>query len=181
MKFSISFAENLLKSMENQTKNRFFRMNETKTNLEKDIDGKMLLRHEFDGDVRYYPHSESNYYWDDQEHRLGGPAIILKDGSIQWMKHGQRHNTKGPAVEDRHGKEYWVAGCQMSYIRFALEFMKLTEQELIAFLKNEEIFLPTNMKLFKNALKRFGMLDEKINKLIRAAKIGHQLVFPPLT
>jgi hypothetical protein len=37
------------------------------------------------------------YFLGNVRHRIGGPAIIRKDGSIQYYVNGKRHRIDGPA------------------------------------------------------------------------------------
>ena len=41
-------------------------------------------------------------------HRLDGPAIVWRSGSMQWWLNGQRHREDGPAVEHMDGTRMWL-------------------------------------------------------------------------
>jgi hypothetical protein len=44
-------------------------------------------------------------------HRIGGPAIILRDGTEEWYENGVKHRVSGPAVTYPDGRvEYWMNG-----------------------------------------------------------------------
>ena len=88
--------------------------------------------------------SDGNKHWYNKNgdyHRIGGPAIIYKDGSKFWYKNGQRHRTDGPAQiwkdgrVDEEGKEgcgYWfINGRQIKPIpQFIIKWSKkLKEKE----------------------------------------------------
>lgn len=47
------------------------------------------------------------YFLDNVIHREDGPAMIEKDGSAHWFRHGDRHREGGPAVIMANGNEYW--------------------------------------------------------------------------
>ena len=42
-----------------------------------------------------------------QQHRLGGPAIIGPNGTLEWFKNGKHHRVGGPAVVLAGGGEQW--------------------------------------------------------------------------
>lgn len=45
-------------------------------------------------------------------HRIGGPAVINRDGTEEYYERGVRHRANGPAVVYTDGRppEYWVNG-----------------------------------------------------------------------
>jgi hypothetical protein len=54
------------------------------------------------------------YYFNDQIHRLEGPAIEYPNGTKFWYFHGLRHRMDGPAIEKINGyKEYWILGIKI--------------------------------------------------------------------
>ena len=47
------------------------------------------------------------WYKDGKQHRLGGPAVELADGTKRWYKDGKLHRLGGPAVEWADGRKAW--------------------------------------------------------------------------
>jgi hypothetical protein len=51
------------------------------------------------------------YYNHGRRHRTDGPAVIYADGSVEYYVDGALHRTDGPACEYTNGhSEYWVNG-----------------------------------------------------------------------
>ena len=47
------------------------------------------------------------YNCDNQLHRDGGPAVVYKDGHVEWYQNGQLHRIDGPAIISERGDKYW--------------------------------------------------------------------------
>ncbi len=55
--------------------------------------------------------NRTEWFQNDQRHRLDGPAVERADGTKFWFQNGQLHRLDGPAVELANGdKEWWVNG-----------------------------------------------------------------------
>ena len=55
-------------------------------------------------------------------HRVGGPALVMKNGQKEWWFHGHRHRLDGPAIERANGqKEWWIYGVSFSEQEFKKE------------------------------------------------------------
>ena len=46
-------------------------------------------------------------------HRLGGPALLLADGTEEWYKEGKLHRRGGPALRGSDGREEWYQNGQL--------------------------------------------------------------------
>lgn len=40
-------------------------------------------------------------------HRIGGPALVRKDGTKEWFLNGRRHRIDGPAIIKPNGIKQW--------------------------------------------------------------------------
>jgi len=40
-------------------------------------------------------------------HRINGPAVVFKNGSVEWYIYGKRHHADGPAIKRANGKKEW--------------------------------------------------------------------------
>jgi hypothetical protein len=65
-------------------------------------------------------------------HRIGGPAVILADGSKIWYINGERHRTDGPAYEGADGHyEWYLHGEHYSFNEF-LKKLPMEQAVLVA-------------------------------------------------
>ena len=62
-----------------------------------------------------------------QRHRVGGPAVILSDGTQMWFRNGFAHRIDGPAVICANGNVSWY-----------LSGNRLTQQEFNSCIKSGE-------------------------------------------
>ena len=60
-------------------------------------------------------------------HRLGGPALIMSDGTQMWFRNGSAHRIDGPAVICANGNVSWY-----------LSGNRLTQQEFNSCIKSGE-------------------------------------------
>lgn len=92
-------------------------------------------RYEENGDIIYYKNNKihrdddlpaiiqkdgSLQWWiNGYPHRENNPAEIRIDGTKYWYNHGQKHRIGGPAVEHVDGKkEWWIEGKEYSEEEF---------------------------------------------------------------
>lgn len=54
-------------------------------------------------------HNGTRKYYNDagQLHRVDGPAVVWRDGSLEWYHNGLRHRDVGPAAEYPDGTRLW--------------------------------------------------------------------------
>jgi hypothetical protein len=56
---------------------------------------------------------KTEWYQDDQLHRLDGPAVEGANGTKHWYQNGQFHRLDGPAVEWADGTTFWYQNDQL--------------------------------------------------------------------
>jgi hypothetical protein len=81
---------------------------ETKIGLFMDIMSKSI-KQEFKG-WTYWVNEQGKY------HREDGPAIIWRNGLMQWRVNGKRHRLDGPAAISNIGKTTWFVNDTKIYI-----------------------------------------------------------------
>ena len=64
-------------------------------------------------------------------HRVGGPAVILKNGEL-WFQNDRPHRLDGPAISGAgRKKEYWINGQKLSPKIYKLEIERRKRKGLI--------------------------------------------------
>ena len=138
-----------------------------------DIDGRIL--------TCYYFTSGETVYGNDrfEKHRLGGPAYANSVYEC-WYKNDDLHRTNGPAVTNRNDcnedfNEYWVNGQELDYIKFQLQFYKLSQKEIIQLLYRKNAASWNNLNAIKLALLHRGLTPLKISQIIERTNIINAL------
>lgn len=63
--------------------------------------------HRLDGPAIEGTNGYKAWYQNGERHRLDGPAVEYADGSKEWYLNGERHRLDGPAVELAYGYKEW--------------------------------------------------------------------------
>lgn len=72
--------------------------------------------HNDEGPAAISPDDDEHWFCNGVRHRVGGPAIIIRDlidtkPGRYWYQHGKKHRVDGPAIEYiSGGKEWWQHG-----------------------------------------------------------------------
>lgn len=65
--------------------------------------------HRLDGPAYEGPDGTKCWYIGGEHHRLDGPAVVYPNGLKLWYINGKRHRLDGPAIEYADGsKEWWI-------------------------------------------------------------------------
>ena len=58
------------------------------------------------------PNGTKHWYFEDEPHRINGPAVEYLDGEKYWCFNGEYHRINGPAVEYYNGITDWYINGQ---------------------------------------------------------------------
>lgn len=134
-----------------------------------DIDGATLTKITFAlGDSVEYRNAKK------QLHRIGGPAMELRNCRWLWFQNDLLHREDGPAVYGQGEPEYWIRGVCKTEIVFALTFGKLDIGGIVDLIKTktEQIFAKQeNKEAIITGLIDRGMNMDKIKELLNAADL----------
>jgi hypothetical protein len=89
------------------------------------------LRHRLGGPAVMLPDGSTLWYKEDKLHREGGPAIEYANGSKEWYKEGKIHREDGPACEYANGyKEWWYEDKRL-FCETQEEFLRLIKLKVL--------------------------------------------------
>ena len=92
------------------------------------------------------------YYLDRKYHRSDGPAIIRRNGDLEWYRNGKRHRSNGPAIITKE-KEIWyqdgvICRSLIDSLLFRPAYIKLVTGKkylLVNFEKSHVLFTVANI------------------------------------